>query len=453
MKPRSWFVAALVLATGCAGSGYREQELEAEELRSGLGWGQPSWDFALKLPPTTPLDPAVAAELEGPLTLDQVSALVVRRNPDVVAALERWASFLERAPQRTALPNPTVRYGYSSMFRMHSVELMQEVPFPAKLLAEGRAALAEARSMRWELAERANALREQAARSVAMLFATRRTLELLGENIALLERFVQIAETKYANGSATQSDVLRAQVERDGLRAERAGAQRDLELAQSALNVLLDRAPDAPLGPVATLPEPAAPTELGALFEQAYQRRPELEAYRARWEAERESLSRAELEWVPDLVFGGAYVRDFGEDEDEVELTGGISLPIWIGRIRAGVREAEANVRRAEAETRSARNRVLDEVRAASARLRAATEQHRIVRDDSLPRAEQNVTVTEAAYTAGQVDFLDLIDAQRMRLMQQLELERTRAERTTADAELRRATGEPGPASGGGEGS
>jgi outer membrane protein TolC len=446
------FVPVLVLLAGCAGADYSAQEREAAELREALGWGEPreALDPAT-LPGAAALDPPLEEELQGELTLERVSDLVVRRNPDVVAALERWVAFLERAPQRTALPNPTARYGYSSMFKMHTAEVMQEVPFPGKLLAEGRAALAEARGMRWELAERANLLREQAASSLAMLFAARRQVELLDENVELLARFIEIAQTKYAAGTATQSDVLRAQVERDGLRAERVGYGRDAEIAQSALNVLLDRAPDAPLGPVRTLPEPTPPGPLATLFAQAFQRRPELEASRARWAAEREMLSRAELEWVPDAVFGGAYVRDFGMDEDEVELTAGISLPIWIGRIRAGIREAEANVRRAEAETRSARNRVLDEVRVAASRLAAATEQHRIVRDDALPRAEQNVQVTEVAYTAGQVDFLDLIDAQRMRLTQQLELERTRAERSTAEAELRRALGEPGLAGGGGE--
>lgn len=434
-------LAAALCLPGCIGAAYDAELAAVEDARSGLAWRGGSEDIAALIARQTEGD---VAELTSEVQLHVAVAAVLRRNPDVLAALERWVAFLERVPQRTALPNPTARYGYSSMFKMHSVELMQEVPFPAKLLAEGRAALAEARVMRWELAERVNVLREQAASTVAMLYAARREVELVDENLALLERFIELARTKVTAGTATQSDVLRAEVERGGLRAERAGFLRDVEVAQSALNVLLDRAPDAPLGAVRSLPEPEALAPLALLFERAFQHRPELEAFRARWEAERESLSRAELEWVPDAVVGGGYVRDFGEDEDQVELTAGLSLPVWVGRIRAGIREAEANVRRAEADTRSARNRVLDEVRVASSRLAAAVERHRIVRDDALPRAEQNVQVTEAAYSSGQVDFLDLIDAQRMRLMQQLELERTRAEQTKAEAELRRAAGEPG---------
>lgn len=218
---------------------------------------------------------------------------------------------------------------------------------------------------------------------------------------------------------------------------------RDVQVAESMLNVLLDRAPEAPLGPVAIVDGPVALEPLTALYERALQQRPELAAFRARADAQREMLSRAELEWVPDFVVGGGYVRDFGEDEDHVELTAGLSLPVWLGRIRGGVAEAEANVRRADAETHSTRNRVLDEVRQAAARLAAATERSTILRESTLPRARQNVEVSQAAYVSGQLDFLALVDAQRMSLMKELELERARAERTSAQAELLQAIGDP----------
>lgn len=436
-------LASCLLLVGCLGASYSEPHDEADALRDTLGWGPPVTEFDPgALLPRPPASLELDRTLAAGLSLDEVTGEVVRRNPDVVAALERWVAFLERAPQVTALPNPTASYRYSSMFKMHAAGVVQEIPFPGKLLAEGRAALAEARAMRAELAERANVLRAQAATSLADLHLARRQAEIVDENLALMDRFVELARTRYAAGTVTQSDVLRAEVEREGLRVERAAFARDVEVAESALNVLLDRAPDAPLGPVATLPEPAAPPALTLLFEQAFQRRPELQAARERWAAGRDMLDRAELEWLPDFVAGADYVRDVGSRDDELEATVGLSLPIWVGRIRAGIAQAEADVRRAEAETRSTRNRVLDEVRRASSRLVAAIQRHRIVRDEALPRAQQNVQVSEAAYTAGKLDLLALIDTQRQRLQQQLTLEGTRAEQTAAEAELRRAVGE-----------
>lgn len=432
----------VTVLAGCSSAGYSEGWSESEGLRSRLRRGESAIVDPLSFTRAPLADPELDQALAAGLTLDQVTAAVVQRNPDVLAALERWVGFLEREPQRTALPDPTLRYRYSSMFKMHVVEMMQEVPFPAKLLADGRNALAEARAMRAEVSERANMLREQTVAVLANLHRARREVELVDQNVALMERFVEVARTRYTAGAATQSDVLRAEVERDGLRSQRAVFARDVAIAESGLNVLLDRPADAALGPVASLPDPPEPDPLTVLFERALQQRPELTAARERWSAAGEMLDRAEWEWAPDLVVGGGYVRDFGLDEDEVEVTGGISLPIWIGKIRAGIREAEANVRAAEAGARSARNRILDEVRRASSRLIAAKTQQRILAEDTLPRAQQNVQVSEAAYMSGQLGFLELVDAQRVLLMQQLELERARAEQVVAGAELQRAVGE-----------
>lgn len=420
------------LLAACAGDEDRQRQAVSDlgawldqELQLGPE-GQP-WEEALGLS----LEPAA------------VERLVLRRNPDAVAALERWVGQLERAPQARGLPDPWLRYRYSSMFRMHTVELMQEVPYPEKLLADGRAALAMARVGEAQAAQVRNALRERTGAALGALHAARRTLELVEQSLADLERFVELARTKYAAGAASQSDVLRAELERDGLRAAREGAVRDALLATSALNALLDRRPDAALGPVRLPPLPV-PEPLAGLLQRAQERHPDLSAARARLEYGREMVGHADLAWVPDLVFGGAYVRDFGADEDELELTAGLSLPVWGWKNQAHRREAQAVCREAEAEVRGARARVLDEVVQAAGRLQAAAAQERILREQALPTAARNVAVTEAAYVAGQVDLLALIDAQRQVLGQRIEQARLEGEGLAAEAALRRATGETG---------
>jgi outer membrane protein TolC len=376
----------------------------------------------------------------GP-SLRLVQDAAAERNPDLRAALERWVAFLERVPQRTALPYPSFRYTYSSMFLMNSFEGMQEIPFPTKLVSEGRAALAEARAMGAEFRERRNMLREKAAMTYAELHLLRRELEIVDSNLSLLGRFIEVAQSKLAAGTVTQSDVLRAVVERATLRSERAQIARGAEVAASALNVLLDRPPDAPIGPLEALPEPGPIEPSGDLYEKALRRRPDLEAAAERMAWADAMAARAREEWIPDLTVGGAYVRDFGMDEDEMELSAGITLPIWSGAIRARRAEAEADVLRSRAEAHSARNRVLDEVKSASARLAAASERYGILAKEAVPRATENVTVSEAGYAAGKLDFLSLIDSMRMLLMRQIEMERAVAEYASRKAEMERAVG------------
>lgn len=419
--------AVLLGLLGACSSEEGRQRLALEEL----GWRADG----VVLP-----EPELEAELAAEVDPARVGAAVVRKNPDALAALERWVARLERAPQVRSLPDPWLRYRYSSMFAMHTVELMQEIPWPEKLLADARAALAEARVAEAEAARVRDLLRERAVSATAGLFVARRALELLEQNLAELERFVAVARARYEAGTAQQSDLLRAELERDGMRVAREGAARDALLAASALNALLDRRPDAALGPV-TLALPAASGALAELLQRAQASNPELSVSRARLEYEREMVGHADLSWLPDLALGGAYVRDMRMDEDELELTAGLSLPVWGWKNQAHRREAQAGSRRAEAELRAARNRVLDEVVQAAGRLDAALAQERILREQALPTAERNVGVTEAAYVAGRVDLLAWIDANRQLLAQRLELARLQGEAVGAGAALRRAVG------------
>ncbi|MEZ0230194.1 MAG: TolC family protein, partial [Planctomycetota bacterium] len=224
----------------------------------------------------------VSSETETQLatepTLELVETLAVSRNPDVLVALERWAQHLERAPQKWAAPNPFVGYSYASMFKMHELGSGLTIPFPSKLAAEANAALAEARAAGADYRESETRIRAEAARAYASLWLAQRQLGIVDENLVLLARFIEIAEAKLKAGTASLADTLRAQVERDGLRAERASLAREVDIARSALNVLLDRAPDAPLGPLGPLPDPLVRATGGPLVEEALGRRPALVA-------------------------------------------------------------------------------------------------------------------------------------------------------------------------------
>lgn len=440
--------AVATLLGGCFTGQRRAQEDEIERYR--VGGPTTASTVSRALDASTGAESArrrrerVDADLDASLakepTLELVADAVVARNPDAAAALERWVAFLERVPQKTQLPDPTVSYGYSSMFKMHTAGVMQGLPFPTKLVADGEAALADARAMGAEYREARNVLREHAVAAFATLFLVQRELELVSENVTLLDRFVEIARVKYTAGQASESDVLRAEVERDGLKAQRARLARQVEVARSGLNVLLDRDPEAPLGAIKTLPAPTSSIEPG-LLDRALESRPALVVARERTNAADARVSRAEQEWIPDLAFGGAYVRDMNMGRDRFELMGGLTLPIWIPKIVAGIREADAERRRSEDEVRSVENRVLDEVKSAQARLAGAAESYAILADDALPKARQNVKASEAAYTSGKIDFLALVDAQRMLLMKELDTEMARAEWVTRRAELERAVG------------
>jgi cobalt-zinc-cadmium efflux system outer membrane protein len=434
-------LALVVLLAGCT-PGLQEERAERDALEAALaGPGSGGGDVAA---PSSRAS-ADARELEADASVERVVAAALARNPDVAAAFERHVAALERPAQVDGLPDPIARYRWSSMFRMHVAELMQDVPFPTKLLADGRAALAEAKALRLDATEAALRLAAQAAAAHTALGLARAEQRLVVEAAALADRAVEAARSRVAAGTARAPDVLRAEVEQADLTVEQLAAERDVTLAVVALNALLDRRPDAPFGPTGPLAPPpgleTGPGELTALFEAALARRPTLAAAAARVESAEAGVDRADQAWLPDLTFGAGYVRDDAESEDEVEATAGLSLPIWIGRLRAGQREAAARRRAADEEARAAKARVLEEVARAAARRSAARAQRVVLESTAAPRARQAVEASAAAYASGELDLLGLLDAQRLALRIARDLERARAEEALAAIELSRASG------------
>ncbi|MBI3722843.1 TolC family protein [bacterium] len=435
-------MAALVSLAGCSIGDLPAQEREIGVERRRLGRSYADDDPIEAILAAKPEGGDAEARITSGISTDQVQEIAVRRNPELTVALERWVAFLERVPQRQ-FPSisPAFSYRYSGQMKTHEVGVDVGVPFPTKLVTEARAALSEARATGADYRERENILRMEAATAYASLYLARREVEIVDENVVLLGRFIEILDARVKAGRATLSDMLRARVERDGLRAERATLAGNVLVATSALNVLLDRHPDAPIGKLAALPLPEGPGELTALYERALERRPDLVATEHRVAAADEATSRARQEWIPDPTFGASYVRDFGTDRSFAGFMGGFSLPIYVPSILARIRESEALARGARAEVRSTRNRVLDDVRASAARTAAAAERYAILAKDALPEAETGVRTAEGDYVAGTVDFLALLDAERTLLAKSLDRERAHADYASRRAELDRAIG------------
>jgi outer membrane protein TolC len=84
---------------------------------------------------------------------------------------------------------------------------------------------------------------------------------------------------------------------------------------------------------------------------------------------------------------------------------------------------------------------VLDEVKSSFARTEAASARFRRLEAEVIPRVRRNLEASEAAYVAGQIDFLTLVDTQRMLLTSLLAREAALAELASRRAELVKAVG------------
>jgi cobalt-zinc-cadmium efflux system outer membrane protein len=428
-----------------------------------LAAGSSSADGGSVAPPESP--PVTEADLEAAASLPTLESYAVQHDPAIEAARQASIAARERVPQMRSYENPEVGYspdtGRMPQTRAgpqeQAVNLSQRIPFPGKLRLRGRVAEEQAGASQ----EALDAMTQEVVRRVRVAYADYylafRSLDVIDTTTKLAREFVSIAEARYRVGASPQQDVIRAQEELSRIAAERVGAEADRQSALGGLNAVLDRAPRAPLGPPEELHAEPLPVPLADLTARALRARPELRAEDHLVEARRRSLTLAKMEYLPDFKVGGQYIQvekgtnpGFEKDGEDIWMaTVGLSIPIWIGRIQAGIDEARARVRSETAQRRSMANQVLDDLQRAYERTTAAARVEQIYRSTLIPQTRQRVDAARAGYQTGQVDFLSLIDS--LESLENARLQRFRAVRDyqRSVANLERAVGGPlGPGGG-----
>ena len=119
----------------------------------------------------------------------------------------------------------------------------------------------------------------------------------------------------------------------------------------------------------------------------------------------------------------------------------GISLPIWRGKLRAGVAEAEAMRAMTEADLRAMTRMIEGDAAAALDQLHAARERQSALTRDVLPRARLAMDAAVGSYASGQLPLVSVIDAIQASWIVQAELVAADAQLGLAWARLGRAIG------------
>ena len=304
-------------------------------------------------------------------------------------------------------------------------------------------ALAEA-----DVTIRARQIVNEIKQAYTALFIARKAAEVHLASVDLLGEIADAAQARYAAGRVSQADVLKPVVELSKLHNDVIMHDQEAGLAAARLNVLLNRSPEAPFGP---LEEPReemllpAPSDLQRL---AIARQPELQRARIEIERAESELVSARLERKPDFVVQGGYMV-MPNQTDGVLARVGITWPNapWSrGRIDAKIAEQSAAVVAARSRERAMENLVRLAVQEAYVRLHAAQERASLLRTTILPQSRQAFDVSRIAYQSDRADFSTILDSERALLDSRLEYFRALADFTQALADLERAIGAELPA-------
>ena len=352
--------------------------------------------------------------LPAPLTLADVVRLASERRDEIQAAGARTRAAEARPVIVSALGDPMVSPSIDHLPFMGggadiSVTIEQQIPLSGVRRHRRASALADVDRLRADVNRTTLDVGIQAASAFLMLQERRRTQVLVSEQIALARDVVAAANARYASGTAPQSDVLRAELEVARLEALARALVGESLAAEAMLNTSLALDADRAIQPLAPVAFPQPPPSWSAI-KSALAARPELASGRA--EVVR---AEADIQVMRDMFQPMATIRT-GPASTMAEGRGwmamvGLSLPVWRGKLRAGVAEAQAMRAMSEADLRAMTRMIEGDAAVALNRLKAARDRQAALSSDVLPRARMAIAPAVAGYTSGQVPLVGVIEA------------------------------------------
>jgi outer membrane protein TolC len=384
------------------------------------------------------------APLPAPLTLIDVIRIASERRDEIQAARARIRAGEARPAIVSALDDPMMSPSLDHLPFMLggadvSFTIEQQIPFSGIRRHRRASALADVGRLRAEANRASLNVGIEAANAFLMLQERRRTAVLVAEQLTFARDVVTAATARYAGGTAPQSDVLRAEVEVARFEALSHALISEVRGAEGMLNTSLALDADGTVPPLAPL-ELTAPPPSWPAIKSAVRSRPELAAGQA-------EIARAEadVQVMRDMYRPMATIRTgpaytMAEGKGWMAMVA-LSLPIWRGKLRAGVAEAEAMRAMSEADLRAMTRMIEGDAAVAVQQVHAARDRQISLNTNVLPRARMAIDPAVAGYTAGQLPLVSVIEAVQSLWLVQADLIAAETELGLAWARLGRAIG------------
>lgn len=387
---------------------------------------------------------------EGQLSLSTLIEELTARSPEIKAARERWEAAQAVVPQVQTLPDPRLQIGYQRMPMVPPVVegamygVGQEIPFPGKLKLKGEVAQREAERLEQEYLSIRLRLVAALKQLYYDLHFVHKSIAIVERNKVLLQQFEKTAKARYGVGQAAQQDVFRAQVEISRVLDRLAVLDQQKESLHAAINRLLNRPPDGPLGMPEEVQSTILTIPLQELNRRANESSPMLLATEKSIDRSERSVSLARRQLYPDFDVTALGIRNDKINDNGYQIMVGIKIPLFFEtKQKQGVREATANLEGAREDFTAARQDLLFQVKDGFVQAQRAERLIAILRDAIIPQATLGLQAAQAGYAVGKVDFLTLLNSLLTLQDSQLELHGEVVNHEKALARLEAAIGGP----------
>ena len=376
-------------------------------------------------------------ELTAQSGLSNYLTYALLNQPKVEAAYFDWLASIERITVQRSLPDPQLTFQMDIQDVVTSLMpgLMMSFPGMGKLRAAGELAAAASYGGYYNFKAAALESAYDVKRAYYRLYFLEEKIRVNRQNLVLLADLEKLARTQNEVGKATLQDVLRAQIEQDRLNNEIANLEDSREPLLAQFKAALGLRPADPAPPVPIAFE-STPLNVPAdkLLEQALAENFRLKALAADVHAAEAAIRLAYKARMPDTSVG--LMADAKMSPTLYRPWGTVSIPLWRDKLAAQVAEAQDNKRAGEARLSAEEISLAVDIAQRAFVYRETTRNLELLQKLLLPKQRQSVEVARSAYLGGQVDFLNLTDAEQTLLRFDLDQVEARTQRELSLAEL-----------------
>jgi outer membrane protein TolC len=372
-------------------------------------------------PSSPPVGPAL---LDDPVLRVLVHEAMEKR-PELAQARAQIRAEQERVPQANTLPDPTLALGIQNdgfggiqIGKMEtsyvSIMASQTFPWVGKRGLRGEVAGLGKREAEADLQRTLLSVAADVDRAYVELLLVRDQIRLFAKLESLWTQSEGISRIRYESGETAQSDLLRAQLQRNRLRQQRAALEAEEHRRIAVLNRLRGQPLTDPISTTRTLsdlPDPTLPDPEQAV-KAAESASPELKKAMLAGEQADRRVALASRERWPDVTVNAGIMPRGGNFPMMWQAGVAINLPIWSAQKQSRVMaENRARGESARDGAEAIRQLLRQRVYERRAVLGALVEANRLYRSGLLVQSEATVSSTLAQYRVGRVAFASVLEA------------------------------------------
>lgn len=152
-------------------------------------------------------------------TLEDYFKIAAENNPGLLSQYKEFEAALQKVPQVSTLPDPSLAFGYFVSPvetrvgpQQARFSLTQMFPWFGTLKAQGHAATLMAEAKYQSFLDAKNKLYYEVSAAYFPLYELKEWIKIEENNIAILESYKTISNSKFRNGNGTLVDVLRVDI-------------------------------------------------------------------------------------------------------------------------------------------------------------------------------------------------------------------------------------------------